>query len=153
MQTLADRFETAKGGVITFEGRELRRDFIMPAQSGTTLFVDFLKSTNWPVQGLGLKAERCTLVVGGTTGKSIGLWTDTAPRRVEVRVDKARKGATIRFFNQWRDEKYASTMYHLNNAAMEIEQQSDGSVLLKCSDGWSEPNFEDLVVRISQASS
>ena len=153
MQTLADRFDAAEGGVITFEGRELRRDLRMPVQSDTTFVVEFLKSTSRPVQGLGLKAKNCSLVVTGTKGRSIGLWTDTAPRRVEVRVENVRTDAVIRFFNQWRDEKYGSTMYHLNNAAMEIDQQPDGSFVLKCSDGWSSPNFEDLVVRIAQASS
>jgi hypothetical protein len=153
MQTLADRFDEAGGDAITFEGRELRRDFTLPVANQAALIIEFLKYTDHPIQGLGLKAERCSIAVAGTIAKNIGLWTDTAPRRVELRVQRAGKSAAIRFFNQWRDEKYGSTMYHLNNAAMEVEQQPDGSFLLKCSDGWSTPNFEDLVVRVSQASS
>jgi hypothetical protein len=55
------------------------------------------------------------------------------------------------FVNQWRDEKFGSTMYRLNNAAMEILPQEDGvSVVMRCSDGWGEPDFDDLVIQLTQ---
>jgi hypothetical protein len=103
------------------------------------------------VQGLGIKLAdaRGALEVAGTRARGIVLWTDTAPRDVECLVLKAKRGATLSLVNQWRDEKYGTTMYSLNAAAIDIQSQSDGSVRLLCSDGWgTEPDFEDLVVRL-----
>lgn len=65
-----------------------------------------------------------------------------------LRRDQCEGGARVVITNQWRDEKYGSTMYKLNNAAMEVLDQTDGSLLLRCSDGWGDADFNDLVVQV-----
>jgi hypothetical protein len=145
MTTFADRFECTKGAPIQHEGRELHTSLTLQVASGDTIAITFLHTTDRPVQGIGIKCEKCEVSIAGTTSRSIGLWTDTAPRDVTIKVGKAKAGARLVLVNQWRDEKYGSTMYRLNNAAMEIVQQPDGSILARCSDGWGEPNFNDLV--------
>jgi hypothetical protein len=149
MQTFAEQFAATKGGPIHYDRRELHWTYWLAVNGGDEIALRFLRSADSPLQGIGIKAEKCHVQVANVTAKSLGLWTDTAPKDVLLRVVKAKRGARVGFFNQWRDEKYGSTMYHLNNAAMEIQPQPDGSALLRCSDGWGEPDFNDLVLTLS----
>lgn len=148
MQTFAERFGAAKDAPIHYNGRDLHRQFVLPVKKGDSIGLRFLRATDRPVQGVGVKCEKCEISIADTRARSFGLWTDTAPSEVILNVVKAQADARVVFFNQWRDEKYGSTMYHLNNAAMEIVPQPDGSVLLRCSDGWGEPDFNDLVLQV-----
>lgn len=148
MQTFTERFEAANGGPIQHEGRELQKSFSLPVKKGDSFELRFLRAAERPVQGLGLKCEGCKLMIADTVAASIALWTDTAPESVSIQVVKAKPGARVIIFNQWRDEKYGSTMYHLNNAAMEIVPQPDGWITLRCSDGWGDPDFNDLIAAL-----
>ena len=61
----------------------------------------------------------------------------------------ARKPVQLIIYNVWRDEKYGTTMYGLNAAAMVVQQPRADEWTLACSDGWGvEPDFSDLVVRL-----
>lgn len=148
MTTFADAFERAKGQPIDYEGRKVQLSYWLPVSDGDHVGIKFLRYASTPVQGLGLTAERCQLRVVSITSSNVVLWTDTAPRDVEIRVVKAKPGARLGLMNQWRDAKYGTTLMGINNAAMEFQPQSDGSVVLRCSDGWGEPDFNDLVVRL-----
>ena len=149
METFAERFERNKGAPIQYQGHELFTSYVLTVRSGDCISVRVLRAIDRPIQGIGIKCDKCEIRVSDTVGKSIALWTDTAPRDVLLHVGKAKAGAKVTFFNQWRDEKYGSTMYHLNNAAIQPEPQPDGSVLLRCSDGWGDPDLDDLVVQIT----
>lgn len=152
MMTFTDQFASAHGAPIRYEGRELHTKLSLAVNQGDTLRMRFLRSTERPVQGIGVKGDKCELRVAGTTAKNLGLWTDTAPSTLELEVVKAKPEARVILVNQWRDERHGSTMYHLNNAAMELVRQPDGSILARCSDGWGEPDFNDLVFLVAQVS-
>jgi hypothetical protein len=145
MRTFTEQFQDTKGKPIWYEGRELRPTYRRPVSKGDSFKVRFLHAVDRPLQGVGLKCNGCEVHVGDTVARNIALWTDTAPKEVVVDVIRAKPGAEVALFNQWRDEKYGATMYHLNNAAMEIVPRGDGPVIIRCSDGWGEPNFDDLV--------
>ena len=149
MTTFTDQFESTNGAPIQYDGRELHAKLVLAAANGDTIALRFLRSADRPVQGIGITCEHCEIRVAGTMAKSIGLWTDTAPKAVTLEVVKAKTGARVIFFNQWRDEKDGSTMYRLNNAAMELVPQPDGSILARCSDGFGEPDFNDLVFQLT----
>jgi hypothetical protein len=51
--------------------------------------------------------------------------------------------------NQWRDEVHGATLLGMNNAGMMVQAKSEVCWLLRCSDGWEGPNFDDLVVEIT----
>ncbi|WP_337169514.1 hypothetical protein [Gemmatimonas aurantiaca] len=148
MTTFADQFQSTNGAPIRYDGRELHAKLAFQVKNGDTIELRFLRSAERPVQGIGITCEKCEIRVASTTAKRIGLWADTAPRTVTLEVVKARTDAHVIFFNQWRDEKYGSTMYRVNNAAMELVPQPDASILVRCSDGWGEPDFNDLVFQI-----
>jgi hypothetical protein len=147
-ETLADLFDSANGRPICWHGRTLIPKYSVPVDSGDAFRMRFLGSVPSPVQGMGLHAENCSIRVASVVAKDIALWRDTAPDVVEFSIVRVKKGARVILTNQWRDEKYGSTMYRLNNAAIEVVPQDDGSVILRCSDGWGEPDFESLVVQL-----
>ena len=146
VQTFADQFAARDGQPIRHEGRELHAVYWLPVKKGDSVSLRFIRYVDRPIQGLGIRTEKCDVRVGDVVGKHIGLWTDTAPREVLLDVVKARDGARVGVFNQWRDAKYGTTMYSLNNAAMEVLEQQDGSLLLRCSHGCGDVDFSDLVV-------
>jgi hypothetical protein len=151
--TFAEQFEAARGNTIHYRGRELRTKYVVAVNRGDTLLIEFLRASDRPVQGLGITCENCQVSIAGAVSKHFGLWLDTAPREVLLIVKNAKGNARLEFFNQWRDEKYGTTLYMLNNAAIDVSEEPDGSVTLRCSDGWTEPDFDNLVVRLSHKKS
>ena len=149
MTTFFEAFVQSKGQPIEYEGRRVQLSYWFPVSAGDRVLIKFLRSVPTPVQGLGVTGERCQLRVESTTSKNLVLWTDTAPREVEMSVVKAKRGARLGVMNQWRDTKYGTSLMGLNNAAMEVQPQPDGSVLLRCSDGSGEADFNDLVVELT----
>ena len=144
--------ETPGGGLIEYQGRQLRLSYWLSVSKGDRLHLIFERQTARPVQGLALQLHdrRGELQIGGTRSRHMVLWTDTAPRHVECSVNKVKRGGQLSLMNVWRDEKYGTTMMGLNCAAMDVQVQADGSALLCCSDGWGmDPDFSDLVVRLS----
>lgn len=151
MSSLAQAFNRTGGQPIEYEGRTLHLSYWLDVTTGDRLTVRFLRSAEVPVQGVGITAERCKLRVGDTTTKNLALWRDTAPDFVEVEVLGARRSARVGIMNQWRDEVYGTTMLGINNAAMDVQRQPDGSLLVRCSDGWKGPDFNDLVFMLTRS--
>lgn len=147
--SLTDLFKSAAGTSINVDGRQLHQNFSLQVSEDDLIVISFLRSSDRPVQGLAINAQHCHIQVADTRARKIALWLDTAPERVELRVLKAKRGASLSIFNLWRDEKYGSTMYRLNNAAMQIDAQQDEVFLVRCSDGWGEPDFNDLVFQLT----
>lgn len=149
METFAERFLAANGKPIEYKGRLLVSSYVLAVSAGDTITVSFLSAVERPVQGIGIRCESCLVRISTAKGKSFALWADTAPARVTVDVVRAKSGTgKVVLFNQWKDEEYGATMYHLNNAAMQVAESADGSAVLRCSDGWGEPDFGDLLVQV-----
>jgi hypothetical protein len=143
-------FMESNGEPISYQGRTLRDAYELSVTEGERLEIAFERATPSPVQGIGIgaNAKGVQLETNDQKGKQFVLWADTAPPRVEILVRKAKPNTPLRIWNVWRDEKYGMTMYGVNAAAIEVCDQSDGSVLLRCSDGWKGPDFEDLHVAV-----
>lgn len=146
--TFTELFNAAHGAPIRYQGRELHAKYDIAVSPGQSIALRFLRSARRPVQGVGIACHNCKIAIGETEAKDIALWTDTAPAEIVLKITKAKPGARATFTNQWRDEKFGSTMYRLNNAAMEISHGSDGVIDFRCSDGWGPPDFNDLVFQL-----
>jgi hypothetical protein len=144
-----DRFIESKGQPIEYDGREVHISVRIPVRNGDALTLAFLQATPKPVQGLRIIAKNCQLESLGKLGKQFVIWRDTAPDRSEYFIRKAKTGAEVVLMNVWRDEKYGSTMHGLNNAGMQRSLEADGSVVLRCSDGWGPPQFDDLIMLLT----
>jgi len=142
--------EFEKGEPISYQGRTLWSAHWAPTATGDRWFFDFESFTSAPVQGLMVAGREKTtrLQIEAHRAQQFVLWTDSAPRHVELSVVSARNGASIGFWNVWRDEKHGTMLYGLNAAAIDVQKHDNDSITLHCSDGWRGPDFRDLVVRI-----
>jgi hypothetical protein len=145
-------FVESNGAPIQHDGLTLHSSLRLQVSAGDLVHIFFEHFVARPVQGLVIQAANRAhkLTIARSRHNMFVLWTDIAPRHVEVAAPaKARKPVELIVSNVWRDEKYGTMMYGLNAAAMVIEQPRADEWTLACSDGWGvEPDFSDLVVRL-----
>jgi hypothetical protein len=150
MSDFTAAFLKSKGAPIEYQGRWLYLGYWFPVSVGDEIRVTFVKFAKQPVQGLrvGTRGKGCQLELAQQRGDDFVLWAETAPRLVKILVVEARSGAEVGLWNVWRDDKHGTMMYGVNNAAIDVNRQPDGRVLLMCSDGRGKPDFDDLVVEV-----
>lgn len=118
---------------------------VMPSR----LQINFISSISVPVQGLQIRMRGGTVLVNGIESDGVVLWRDSAPGSVEVEVrPRSESKSSLKIWNVWRG-CLDVTQAWLGNAAMQIEGDTkSGRILLRCSDGHGEPNFDDLVAEV-----
>jgi hypothetical protein len=97
-----------------------------------------------------LKARGGDVLLNDQVLDDVVLWSDTAPRLVtaELRPKSKRKPMSLRVWNVWRDD--AGTMQAwIGDAGLVVEDEHAGSVILACSDGFDQPDFGDLRVKLT----
>ena len=119
----------------------------LPTGSGE-MTIRFVAFRACPPQGLRLKIRGGSLDIDGRTADEVVLWTDTAPTEVRVAINWKPHGArSLRIWNVWRMEEV--TQAWLGNAGMRVSTTDNGTLLLRCSDGEGEPDFEDLIANVA----
>ncbi len=146
--SLTGKFMQSGGEPIEHDGQTVHSYYRIPVKNGDRLAVRFLRSTSHPVQGVGLKAEKCHAQIAGSTSRRFVLWRNTAPDRVEVTILKAKPDAYLVLQNYWQHDIYGTIMMGLGNAGMVVQPQPGEGLLFRCSDGGLEPDFNDLVFLI-----
>ena len=144
-------FAASHGKPIEFGGQVLHLALNLAPDAMSRLHILFESSVSRPVQGLRISARKPKhkLRVQDTTARHLVLWRDTAPKHTEIELPSTRQPVPIVIYNVWRDEKYGTTLYGLNAAAMRVTEEGLGKWLLECSDGWgTDANFSDLVARV-----
>jgi hypothetical protein len=146
-ETLSFRFQQTKGAPIEIDGRlvqpMLQEKVTRPRRD---LLVRRVSSTEIPVQGLRIKADKGTIEMNGQSHPDIVLWADTSPASVEIAI-ASKSGCELKMWNVWR----VGDVMHawLGNAGIHLSKV--GKVLtLECSDGVGVVNFTDLVVQIEE---
>lgn len=137
-------------GPVSVDSRTLWLSYRMPVVSGDRLQVVFEHYTTKPKQCLmvSLSKRNHRMTIEGSNASRFVLWTDTAPKRVEIGITKAGRGSELCFYNGWEDSKYGTLLCGLRYSAIDAQPQNDGSLLLNCSDGWGDADFTDLQVRV-----
>lgn len=109
--------------------------------------MSFLSSASPLLQGLRIKIRGGALTIDGVTASEFVLWRDTAPPLVEIETSWQPKGArSLRIWNCW---EYNGVMHAwIGNAAMRVDDDGAGTILLRCSDGEGEPDFDDLIAEV-----
>jgi hypothetical protein len=145
---LAQRFQAAQGAPIEVDGQTAQMTYEPPPLSEPARLEVELETSSGHVQGLRIKARGGDVVINDQALDDIVLWTDTAPpvTTAELRP-KGSKPLAIRMWNVWRDE--AGTMQAwIGDAGIVVEDDGSGTVTLRCSDGYDEPSFDDLLVKL-----
>lgn len=148
---LAQRFQAAKGAPIEVDGQTAQMMYeLAPLSEPAELRVALETSSSRP-QGLRLKARNGEIVVKDQALEDVVLWTDTAPPETVAELrPNGKKPLAIRVWNVWRDE--AGTMQAwIGDAGLVVEDEGSGAVTLHCSDGYDEPSFDDLRVKLTLA--
>lgn len=143
---LSDLFEAAQASTVTWQGQTVHSMIELRFLSGTALRIAFEDPNPARPQGLRLKAREGTLRVACQELDDLVFWSDSAPPLVEVQVVTDRSHVDIRFWNGWRDPREAVHAW-IGNAGMLVEK-SDSGFRLRCSDGFDEVTFDDLVASV-----
>ncbi|WIE68592.1 hypothetical protein [Curtobacterium sp. MCLR17_054] len=97
-------------------------------------------------QGMALDAKGSTVTINHLSGRGFRLWTDTAPPVIEFAVDDPSRLERMRVWNVWRSP-YGSEDAWTGNFGMIVEQEVDAMVV-RCSNGLGDVDFEDFRFRI-----
>lgn len=122
--------------------------------AGTTrLTLTFEASNADCPQGLCIKVRGESMRIQDVASPVFNIWTDTAPKRTEIKVVWKKTRTTpksLRVWNIWRrvTEKWEITEAWSGNSGMRVEDHDDGSWTFRCSDGVGDPDFNNLVATI-----
>lgn len=145
---LAARFAESASDIVHVEGRDVRSLLRLEVDPGDVLEVTRLTASRQRPQALKLATDDGELVVASTQAPSVSLWSNSAPRKVRVRVDSDHP-TTVAIWNAWR----FGGMVHawIGNAGM-VTSSHKGRVTIQCSDGVGPIDFTDLVVTVERTS-
>jgi hypothetical protein len=146
---LSELFQAAQGGPIEWGGQTVRMMYdLADLGPASTLTVKFLSVSKKRPQALRLTAKGGQFKVNDQTLEDVVLWSDSAPETVEIRLRPPKGGTmTARIWNAWRDPSDAMQAW-IGDAGIVVDEPGPGSVLLRCSDGFDTPSFDDLVVEL-----
>lgn len=118
-------------------------------RAGSELRIKFEQPNPSRPQALRLKSRDGDLELNGRTMNDVALWSDSAPDLVlaRLRPKQPRKSMRVRVWNAWRDGA-GSTQAWIGNSGMLIEESPGGVTVVKCSDGFGDPTFDDLIARV-----
>ena len=147
---LSDLFENSRGKPVEWAGHLVHMMYEMTGLTADQeLLIQFEQPAPARPQALRIRARGGFVELNGEFD-DVAIWSDHAPEKVVMgfRPVKAGEPMTIRIWNAWRDP--AGTMQAwIGNSGMLIQERDDGSTLLRCSDGFDDPSFNDLVVALS----
>jgi hypothetical protein len=143
---LSDLFQESSGAPIDWEGQSIHMLYELQPEADQEVQIRFEQPSPARPQALRLRARGGLMEVNGSRLDDVVLWSDSAPESLNVRFVKTKsKGPiSVRVWNAWRDP--AGTMQAwIGNAGMLVERGDDHATVLRCSDGFDEPSFTDLV--------
>ena len=149
---LGERFQQSQGAPVELDGQLVHMLYELPPVEAPASLRIALRHAAARPQALNLSARHGTVLVNGQALTEVVLWTDTAPPEVvaELRPAGGRQPMTVRVWNGWRDSRDVVQAW-IGDAGMLINPHGDGRVTLRCSDGYDQPSFDDLVVELRTA--
>jgi hypothetical protein len=144
---LAERFAAAQGAPVELDGRLVHMLFELPPIEAPARLSFELRAGSGRAQGIRLKARGGVLEFADRALDDAVLWCETAPPTVTAEV-RPREPTTVRVWNVWRDPA-GTTQAWIGDAGMRVEEAGPGAWVLRCSDGFDAPTFDDLVVRLA----
>jgi hypothetical protein len=147
---LEELFRASAGAPIDWAGQSVRMGYELTGLTrGVALRINFVRVSRVRPQALRLKPTGGRLEVDGELSGDVALWSDMAPPSIIVRLRHTRGNQTMSvvIWNAWRDKDEVTHAW-IGNAGMIVQEEPGGVILLKCSDGFDAPTFDDLVARL-----
>jgi hypothetical protein len=146
-EKLSDLFERAQSASVTWHGQVVHSMYELPVvAAGSVLRIEFDDPNPARPQGLRLKVRGGTLRLADRELDDVVLWSDSAPRVVTAEVRSKRSSVVVRVWNCWRDPAETVQAW-IGNAGILVAETPTG-VVIRCSDGFDEVTFDDLVAVI-----
>lgn len=146
---LTELFREKNGAPIEWNGKTVHMMYEMPViQTPAILRISFVKVSSERPEALRLKAHKGQLDVNGQLLDDVVLWSDTSPQTIDVAAKPSTKKMTVRAWNAWRDSIGVMQAW-IGNAGIVVDESASGGVVLRCSDGYGDPAFDDLVVELT----
>lgn len=142
--TLSKLFQEAKGEPITFSGKLVHGIYKREVKANTVFTIKILSHSEEIVQGLHVKATKGKFEVNGQLLSEFILWSDTCLTEIPIKFS-SKSDATVKFWNVWRYENITHSW--IGNTGFCINEE-ENKVVMECSDGIGDVNFNDLVVEI-----
>jgi len=140
--TFSEDFAKNQGRPIVFGGRTLEPMLRRTVAPETRVRVVWRSAAEVPVQGIRMKLQGGSLILGDTELKDVVLWRDTAPDE-SVFVCRSKRATELRIWNCWRDER-GVTQAWIGNAGMRTTEFAAGIIAVECNSR-PEITFRDLV--------
>ena len=150
-KTLAQLLSEAKGGPIDFEGKIVGMSYKVPVTKAQEIEVEILQFNEYPQQGFEVSIDQREgyIEVNGRKLTAPTFWTSTAPRMFSFRCFPKKTEGIMNIWNVWENVEYKENIdAWVGNAGLYIEKIDDESIVLHCSNGVGDVNFEDLVLKI-----
>jgi hypothetical protein len=146
VMSFSQKFIENRGQSFELDGKLVHAICQLNLEEGVNIF-NFQRISNklGLICGLRIKILKGEFTVNKSVGKETILWSDTSPTNVEI-VIKSRKNCVLKIWNVWKHDALINAWS--GNAGMHIEKTDEGFVL-ECSCSIREPNFADLVYKIS----
>jgi hypothetical protein len=147
-KTFGEQFMESQGAPIEHGQFAVLPVFTRAIQATTKIELQCRTSSRRIAQGLRLAVTNAVLEVKDTSDREIVLWMESAPPIVKLLVKPEKgKSSVLKIWNVWRDERGTQQAW-IGNAGLWVEDQEE-KMVLHCSDGVGEPDFEDLVVELT----
>lgn len=149
-QTLNELFLRSGGAEIDFRGRRVHLALdVTLRQKRVNGRVRFISARTSPRQGVAVEAKGGELRIAGQASRRMILWYDSAPEQVDFEATyRSAKTPVLRFWNSWRGGDSGDPQQWIDNAGLVYEEVEAGRYVVRCSDGWDEPEFTDLVFEV-----
>lgn len=149
MSQLAERFQESRGAPVEWQGHTVHMIYETSVAADEALRIEFTEPSPARPQALRLRARNGQLEVDGQLLDDVVLWSDSSPSTVVAAAHprEGKKAVSVRVWNAWRDP-VGTMQAWIGNAGMLVDEDSEGVVWLRCSDGFDDPTFADLVATV-----
>ena len=158
-KSVKDKLDFKSKIVFEHNGEDIHRLWILevPKKKVVTIEIKFISYiTEWS-QGLHVETDG-ELEIDKDKGRSVRLWTDTAPPIIYLKCFS--KSGKVRIWNVWstdpmyldliKENKLGHSINSLVNCCgIIIKKIADNKWILNCNDGFPDDDFKDLVVEIT----
>ena len=153
---LASMLAEAKGGPICFEGRSVIMGYEIPISKGQEVIVEFLKCSDDELVDQGFEVSidkrKGYIEIYDQKFNHPVFWTKTAEKTLSFICHPKKDNGGLLIWNIWRNLEWGSkAAVHawIGNAGLYVEDDGSGTVVLHCSHGINEVDFENLVISVT----
>ncbi|MEW6352613.1 MAG: hypothetical protein AB1646_26500 [Thermodesulfobacteriota bacterium] len=144
---LWEMFAASKGEPVEYKGKTVHQMAVQNVSGRGKVRARFLQAADAPVQGLLVEIEKGTILWNERERKLFGFWSDSVVEGAEPEYKTLSEGSRVKIYNAWREKGSGLVFARCLHAGM-LVKETGNRLILRCSDGIGEPDFNDLVAEV-----